>query len=201
MSPERQALLANLEAAFGRLEPTQWLAILREVTDMFVTGAADFTGEQIAAFDNIMKSLIKDVDTKALADLSTRLSDLECAPVEVMVRLSYDNNLAVAGPILEKSGVLADVDLVSVARTKGQGHRLAIAGRSHIRPLVTEALVESGDRAVVRKVTANSGAEFSENSFVKLVNEARKDTDLAGLMAKRADVPEELRPFIKLALA
>jgi uncharacterized protein (DUF2336 family) len=201
MSPERQALLANLEAAFGRLEATQRLAILREVTDMFVTGASDFTGEQIAAFDTIMKSLIKDVDTRALADLSTKLSTLECAPVEVMVRLSYDNNLAVAGPILEKSSALADVDLVSVAKTKGQGHRLAIAGRSHIKPIVTEALVESGDRAVVRKVTANAGAEFSENSFVKLVNESRKDTDLAGLMAKRSDVPEELRPFIKLALA
>jgi uncharacterized protein (DUF2336 family) len=201
MSPERQALLANLEAAFGRLAATQRLAILREVTDMFVAGAANFSSEQIAAFDTIMKSLIKDVDTRTLADLSTRLSDLECAPVEVLVRLSYDNNLAVAGPILEKSGVLADVDLVSVAKTKGQGHRLAIAGRSHIRPLVTEALVESGDRAVVRKVTSNAGAEFSENSFVKLVNEARKDQDLAGLMAKRSDVPEELRPFIKLALA
>ena len=52
-----------------------------------------------------------------------------------------------------------------------------------------------------RVFTANAGAEFSENSFVKLVNEARKDQDLAGLMAKRPDVPEELRPFIKLALA
>lgn len=168
---------------------------------MFVTGAARFTGEQIAAFDAIMKSLIKDVDARALADLSTKLSSLDCAPVEVMVRLSYDNNLAVAGPILERSAALADVDLVSVAKTKGQGHRLAIAGRSRIKPIVTEALVDSGDRAVVRKVTANAGAEFSENSFVKLVNEARKDQDLAGLMAKRPDVPEELRPFIKLALA
>jgi len=104
-------------------------------------------------------------------------------------------------PAGQIGGVLADVDLVSVAKTKGQGHRLAIAGRSHIRPIVTDALVDSGDRAVVRKVTANAGAEFSENSFVKLVNESRKDQDLAGLMARRADVPEELRPFIKLALA
>ena len=201
MTPERQALLSSLEAAFAGLSPAQRLAILREVTDMFVTGAARFTGEQIAAFDVIMKSLIKDVDARALVELSAKLSGLDCAPAEVMVRLSCDNNLAVAGPILEKSGALADVDLVSVARSKGQGHRLAIAGRSHIRPVVTEALVDSGDRAVVRKVTANAGAEFSENSFVKLVNEARKDQDLAGLMAMRPDVPEELRPFIKLALA
>ncbi|MGE0565586.1 MAG: DUF2336 domain-containing protein [Pseudolabrys sp.] len=201
MSPERQALLSNLEAAFAKLTAAQRLAILREVTDMFVGGASNFTGEQIAAFDGIMKSLIKDVDSKALIELSGKLSALDCAPAEVMVRLSYDNNLAVAGPILEKSGVLPDVELVSVAKTKGQGHRLAIAGRAQIRPVVTEALVESGDRAVVRKVTANAGAEFSENSFVKLVNEARKDQDLAGLMSRRPDVPEELRPFIKLALA
>ena len=201
MKPERQVLLSSLDAAFAKLKAEQRLAILREVTDMFVAGASGYTGEQIAAFDAIMKSLIKDLDPRSLIELSTRLSALECAPVEVMMRLSYDNNLAVAGPILEKSGVLADVDLVSVAKTKGQGHRLAIAGRTRIRPVVTEALVDTGDRVVMRKVTANTGAEFSENCFVKLVNEARKDQDLAGLMAKRDDMPEELRPFIKLALA
>ena len=203
MKPERQALLSSLDTAFAKLTAEQRLAILREVTDMFVAGASNYTGEQIAAFDAMMKSLIKDIDPRALIELSAKLSTLECAPVEVMVRLSYDNNLAVAGPILEKSGVLADVDLVSVAKTKGQGHRLAIAGRTRIKPVVTEALVESAV-AINQDVvfpTANAGAEFSENCFVKLVNEARKDQDLAGLMARRADVPEELRPFIKLALA
>lgn len=200
MTPNRQTELANLEAAFAKLPSAHRVAILREVTEMFVSGSSNYSEDQVAAFNAIIKCLIKDVDTKSLAELSGKLSILDVAPVEVMVRLSYDNNMAVAGPILEKSSVLADVDLVSVAKTKGQGHRMAIASRASIKPIVTDALVDSSDRAVIHKVTANEGAAFSENSFVKLVNEARKDQNLAGLMAKRTDVPTELQPFIKLAL-
>ena len=197
----RQNELADLEVALAKLPGTLRLAILREVTDMFVSGAQAFTDEQVNAFNAIIKSLIKDCDTKALAELSGKLSLLHNPPNDVVVRLSYDNNITVAGPILEKSTALADVDLISVAKTKGTNHRMAIAGRATVKPAVTDALVESGEKSVIRKVTANKGAAFSENSFVKLVNEARKDQDLAGLMAKRTDVPDELQPFIKLALA
>jgi uncharacterized protein (DUF2336 family) len=200
MTANRQTQLANLEAAFAKLPITHRIAILREVTEMFVSGVSTFSPDQVGAFDAIIKCLIKDVDPKSLIDLSSRLAVIDNAPVETIVRLSYDSNLSVAGPILKKSVMLADVDLISVAKTKGRGHRLAIACRQILRPVVTEVLVEFGEQAVIHKVIENAGAAFSENSFVKLVNQARKDQDLASLMARRTDVPAELQPFIKLAM-
>ena len=62
-------------------------------------------------------------------------------------------------------------------------------------------LVERGNADVSRKVSANLGAKFSEMGFVKLINKAKKDRELATAISNRGDLPEELVPFLKLALS
>ena len=53
---------------------------------------------------------------------------------------------------------------------------------------------------MVRKIVANDGAALSENTFVKLINDCNRDKTLAKQIAARKDIPEELQPFLKLAL-
>ena len=50
-------------------------------------------------------------------------------------------------------------------------------------------------------MTANPDAHFSELGFVRLINHAKTDRDLAQALAGRTDIPTELEPFLKLALA
>jgi hypothetical protein len=66
---------------------------------------------------------------------------------------------------------------------------------------VTDVLVQRGDPAVKSKVAGNEGALFTETGFARLVTEARQDKELAVLVAAREDIPEELKPFLKMALA
>lgn len=193
-------MISKLEAAFGNISPKMQRGLLSEILSMREAGAAGYNSQQTETLETIIQSLTRHMNPGLLAEFGRRLLALNSAPPEAMLKLSYENNIDIAGPILEKSKALADADLINVAKTKGAKHRLAIAGRQEVKPAVTEVLVESGDRAVMRKVTANTGASFSENTFVRLVNEARKDQDLASLMAKRVDVPQELQPFVKLAL-
>ena len=69
-----------------------------------------------------------------------------------------------------------------------------------ISEVVTDVLVERGNAEVSRKVSANLGARISETGFVKLINKAKKDRELANAIANRNDLPQELVPFLQLAL-
>jgi hypothetical protein len=65
---------------------------------------------------------------------------------------------------------------------------------------VTDLLIDRGNADIAYKLVANPGARLSELGFVKLINQAKDDSTLAGMIAARADLPPELEPFLQLAL-
>ncbi|MEJ0076930.1 MAG: DUF2336 domain-containing protein [Alphaproteobacteria bacterium] len=97
-----------------------------------------------------------------------------------------------AGPVLSQSSRLTAADLVSVAEQKGQAHLLAIAGRSVVEEQVTDVLVNRGDRSVVHRLAANTGASFSEAGYSKLVRRAETDEHLVEKIGRRLDIPLQL---------
>jgi len=200
MMAAAQSLMTELDATLRKTPDSQHLVILRRVTDLFLVGAGSYTDEQIAIFDTVISRLIEKMDQAALVELSARLAGIDNAPSKVVAHLSGSDNIAISGPTLEKSDTLSDQTLVEIAGKKSQKHLAAIAGRVRISALVTDALVDRANAEVSRKVTANLGATFSEIGFVKLINRAKSDRDLANAISKRGDLPDELVPFLKLTL-
>jgi uncharacterized protein (DUF2336 family) len=197
---QAQVLIAELDTALGKAPVARQRAMLRNVTDLFLHDAERYSSEQVAVFDNIMCRLIDNADRGALIELSAKLAPVGNAPVNTIGRLSCNDEIAIAGAFLEKSESVRESDLVEVAKTKSQAHLMVIAGRPRISEPVTDVLVERGDSQVVLKVIANEGARFSEMSFVRLIKGAATDKTLAATVAKRTDVPAELRPFFEIAL-
>lgn len=200
MMPATQSLITELDAALRKATNTRHLEILQRVTDLFLVGAGGYTDEQIAIFDDVISRLIENMEPSVLVDLCARLAPLGKAPANVVARLSGFDDIAISGPALEKSETLSDQTLVAIAGSKSQKHLAAIAGRQRISEKVTDVLVDRGSPEVSRKVTANLGARFSEIAFVKLINKAKGDRDLAAAISKREDLPAELIPFLKLTL-
>ncbi|MCK9915277.1 DUF2336 domain-containing protein [Microbacteriaceae bacterium K1510] len=201
MTGEAEALLSELNGVLRTVSRTRHIEILRQVASLFLANADIYTPEQREIFDVVIKRLAQNVSSRDLIDLSGRLAAMEGAPADTVAQLSASDDIAVSGPILEKSNVLKDSDLIGIAKTKGQGHLMAIANRQHINAIVTDVLVERGDSAVKQKVLANEGAEISEFGFACLVSAASKDRKLAEIVAKRDDVPAELQSFLTVALA
>jgi uncharacterized protein (DUF2336 family) len=172
-------LIAELDTALSKASDSRHQAILRSVTDLFLDGPEKFSGDHVAVFDDVIIRLIEKTGRPALIELSARLAPVGNAPVNVVVRLSHDDNIAVSGPVLEKSNVLTDETLAEIAKTKSQQHLAAIAGRTQVGETVTDALVERGNSEVACKVTGNRGARFSEPGFVNLVKRAKNDKTLA----------------------
>lgn len=185
-------LFTELEVTLTNGEASQRFTILRKITDLFLADVDSYSDDHVAVFEELMNRLIQRIEHQALVELSGKLADVDRAPHSVIGRLSYDDDIDIAGPVLERSNVLTDDDLVEIARTKSQAHLSAIAGRARINEPVTDVLIDRGNAEVAHKVTTNAGARFSRFGMYKAVTRAERDVSLALAIADRGDLPPDL---------
>jgi uncharacterized protein (DUF2336 family) len=185
-------LLTALDSVVQQGSPDRRAEMLQRITSLFIDGADRFSDEHVALFDGVIGRLIIEIEAKARAELSVRLASIGNAPPEVVHCLALDENISVAGPVLQHSPCVNESDLLDVARSKGQAHLLAIANRETIAERVADVIVRRGDRDVVRSVAANPGARLSETGYSALVKKAETDSVLAEKVCQREDLPPKL---------
>jgi uncharacterized protein (DUF2336 family) len=186
------SILGELEDALKEGSPEKRVTTLRRVTDLFLHDADRLNEQQIGVFDDVLVHLIQRIENKALVQLSSSLAPLANAPIEVVRRLARDSEITIAGPVLSNSSRLAEADLIEIAKSKSQGHLLAISGRSMLSEALTDVLVERGDRNVSHRLARNSGARLSEAGFAALVRISHTDAGLAEQLGLRIDIPLQL---------
>jgi hypothetical protein len=193
---ESRSLIDELIATVAAGDVQQRLRVLRRISDLFVAGSRCYSGEQIALFDDVLQELATDIEVKARAQLAQKLAAVEVGPPKVIRSLAFDDEIAVAGPVLTHSAQLSDADLVENASGKSQDHHYAIAQRLKLSEAVTDVLVERGDKRVVNKVVKNRGARFSLAGYGNLTVRARNDRKLTLMLGQRSDIPRHY--FLKL---
>ena len=186
------SLMAELEVAVKSGNPEKRVETLRRVTNLFLGESDNLNEQQISVFDDVLVHLIQRIETKALVQLSSTLAPLDNAPIEVIRRLSRHDEITIAGPILTKSNRLSEHDLIEIAKSKAQGHLLAISGRAALTEGITDVLVERGDAQVHHSLARNPGARFSESGFATLVKKSESDEKLAERLGLRLDIPLQL---------
>ena len=191
-----ESLIVELEDAISSGTVERRIETLWRVTDLFIAGADQYSDDQIDLFDDVIARLAAEIEVTARAKLARRLAPLANAPIKVIKALAFDDLIDVAGPVLTESEQLDDSTLVDTAKTKSQLHLLAISQRRSISEEVTDVLVARGDRQVVRRITRNPGARFSDSGFEVLVNRAEGDDQLAERVGLRPDLPRH--HFLKL---
>jgi uncharacterized protein (DUF2336 family) len=187
-----QSILDELETAVRNGSRESRLSTLRSVTDLFLRDADRFNVEQIAVFDNVLCHLIARIESRALVELSERLSPVERAPLNAVRNLASHDEIDIARPILESSTCLTRNDLITIATTKSQAHLLAISARPRIEPDVTDVLIRRGDSQVFHRLADNRGARFSAAGFDALVEKSARDDDLGTKVGLRLDLPLRL---------
>lgn len=186
------SVLDELEDVLAGGSSARRTEILRRVTDLFLGNAEGFNTEQVSLFDDVLAHLIRQVETNVLAELGAKLAPIDNAPNGVIRTLARHDEIAVAGPVLAQSTQLTDNDLVEIAGSKGQGHLGAISERKRLVAAVTDILIERGDTTVVRKLSKNQGATFSDGGYVTLATRAETDERLAENLGVRLDMPPQL---------
>lgn len=186
------SLIPELEEAIQQGSLEKRAVMLQRIANLFVDGSPHFNEDHIGLFDDVLCRLVTEIETKARAEMSRTLAPIGNAPAQLMRQLAHDEDIAVAGPIIKDSARLQETDLVELAKTKGQAHLAAIAGRDGIGEAITDVLVRRGDSEVVRNVADNQSAKLSEGGFSALVRRAEDDGDLAEKVGQRPDIPAHL---------
>jgi uncharacterized protein (DUF2336 family) len=194
------ALLKEVERAVSDGKRGRRSEILRRVTDLFIVGADRFSDPEIQLFDDVISQLADEIERSALALLAMRLAPIAKAPPRTIRRLAFDDDVDIAAPVLSRSERLDELTLVENARSKSQGHLLAISRRPTLSEAVTEVLVERGEEQVLISVVNNRGARFSDAGFSILVEKSKGDEELALQVGDRPDMPTPLfRRLVQLS--
>ncbi|MCK1716063.1 MULTISPECIES: DUF2336 domain-containing protein [unclassified Bradyrhizobium] len=202
MAKAELSIIDEVESAIRLGSPEKGLETARRVTDLFLSSAGSFDDEQILLFDDVLDRLIGTIELRAIADIgarialaeiSTQLAPIAQAPPSVMRRLANNDEIRIAGPVLQESARLDDGELVQIARSKGEPHLLAVAGRWWLKEIVTDALLARRYPSVSRRIAANPGARVSGAGFAVIVAQSESDPELAVSVGVRVDLPSELR--------
>jgi hypothetical protein len=111
------------------------------------------------------------------------------APRETIRVLAHDDQSVVATPVLQRSPMLEDKDLISVARSRSEAHRAALAGRPMLPAQVTDVLLEANEQSVTLALVANGSARLSPSGAGALADMARANTAVAQALAARLHMP------------
>jgi len=169
--------------------------LARNVIDLLAMVADDCAEQLLDVYDSVLIRLADMTDPSVRADIAARLAGMGRAPDGIVRKLAMDE-IAIAYPLLVRSPILGEEDLLGIAQLRGAPHRRAIAARPQVGPALTTVLVERGDDGVRRTLAANPTAAFSQPILRRLVTQARTDLELQALLALHPAVPKKFLTMI-----
>ncbi|WP_186420747.1 DUF2336 domain-containing protein [Bosea sp. CS1GBMeth4] len=172
--------------------------LLNAVTDLFLLdvdpseAAKDHYGE-------IALRSLPHLATEERRHYADSVAEVETLPRQVAVSLANDGDSEVARLVLRLSPVLTDTDLAAIAVSQTQQHLAAIAERARLSEGVTDILVERGDTTVLRTVSGNEGAQFSDHGFDRLLQRGGDDAVVGEALARRSDLsPQRVERVLRI---
>src|ERR1700704_3932308 len=187
---QTKSFLRDLDDAVLRGTAESRMRALRHTTDLMITGR--YSDDEIWTFGEVIGRLADEIEVAAPAQLANRLARFDRAPVNIIHKLAFDDEIEVAGPVLQESERLEPYALIANACIKSQTHLLAISKRKSIDETVTDELVTRGNQEVVKSVATNNGARFSDFGFLHMVKRAEGDSILAEQLGLRKDIPRHV---------
>ncbi|WP_165498100.1 DUF2336 domain-containing protein [Siculibacillus lacustris] len=156
---------------------------------MLVDRQADPT--ELEIFFDIVRAILAGTAVNDRRVFSETAADHAAVPRDLVLILAEDE-IRVAEPVLTRSALLTDDDLMALTERKNDDHRLAIAARTRLSQAVCAALVRLGSVAVLHRVGGNDGADLADETIRELQAHAERDPELQRILGERPDLPELL---------
>ena len=144
-----------------------------------------------ALMHEILRRLAKDVEMAIRIALAERLADDTTAPHELILLLA-DDKIEVARPLLLRSPLLSDDDMLRLIAECSTAHQEAVASRENVGQPVTEVLAHSEHESVLVALVRNATARISVIAYKTLVEKSQSLASLHEPLARRADLPPQL---------
>lgn len=142
------ASLGDLDALDAVLAGVHPLSALSAALRLAREFQGRLTANAVPIYDEALLRLARASQVDVRIQLSHRLAPFEAGPVRTVSDLALDLDPAVATPILRRSILVSEVDLVTVCCTRGQAHLAAVAERADLPDSVRQGIVARGSEAV-----------------------------------------------------
>lgn len=155
--------------------------------------------ERDLIFD-ILDKLIHEFEAPIRQRLSERLSRNPAAPRALVIALANDE-FEVAQPVLLRSTLLSDDELIRIVHHRGQQHQVAIARRRDLSEAVSDELVGTKDSDVITALLENKSARISQATLAYLTEQAKHIDSYQEPLVRREDLTAELANRLYWAVA
>lgn len=165
--------------------------LVENITDLFLSDGGRLNDHERAIMSDILSKLIYSVEAELRGQLSQSLADSQIELPEVALLLANDN-ADIARPILERTNLLQDEDLIDIIRMRTDEHRLSISIRDGLSVEVSDALIEYGNEDVIEQLLKNTDSNISKRAMEYLVVESRRIDRYQEPLLNRDDLSSEL---------
>lgn len=146
--------------------------------------------ERDLIFD-ILDKLIHEFELPIRQRLAERLSRNAAAPHALVVALANDE-FAVAEPVLLRSTLLSDEELIRIVQHRSRQHQIAIARRRDLSEAVSDELVNTQDSDVITALLENQSASISQATLAYLAEQSEHIDSYQEPLVRRQDLTTEL---------
>ncbi|HYC74602.1 DUF2336 domain-containing protein [Brevundimonas sp.] len=157
--------------------------LLLAVTDL-CDGSPDSRRPEVQSLlDNVFMALVVEAERDIRRALAERLAEADWAPKALVNVLALDE-IDIARPIIAKSPLLRDQDLIRLLIEATIEHQIEVARRPALSARVVDAVIDRAEPAVLTALVGNPSAEITEGGMRRLVESSRRIAALRSPLAR-----------------
>ena len=165
--------------------------IFLAVSSLYRVQGTHLSDRERGLMHDILRRLTNNVEMAIRIALAERLAEDTTAPHELILLLA-DDKIEVARPIILRSPLLTETDVLRMVVECDVGHQEAVASRENISEPVTEALAKCEAESVLVALVRNESAKISSIAFETLVEKSKRLESLQDPLVHRSELPAEL---------
>jgi uncharacterized protein (DUF2336 family) len=166
-------------------------ALGKSIGELFARRYADLSDRERSLVFEILHNVVLDVEMSVRKSISEQLAEVSDAP-RALIKFLANDEFEVAYPVLTRSSVLEDDDLIEVIQNRTLEHQLAVANRYSVSELVSSTLVSTGRATVIETLLRNENARISQSTMAYLVDESKRVNSFREPILRRSELGPEL---------
>jgi uncharacterized protein (DUF2336 family) len=162
-------------------------ALTRRLIDVVGLPESLVSNQERRVASDLLFDILRDSDADLRRKAAVRFAHLNQGPKNVLRMLARDE-ISIARPLLSECKSFDSVDLLHIIAGVTQEHRLLIAQREQVDPVVAEALASHGEHPVIEALLRNINAALPDTAVERIVDMSRGAGKFVTLLLKRPEV-------------
>jgi uncharacterized protein (DUF2336 family) len=191
-------LVSSFLAWFENAAPRERAEAVDMLAHAYLAGA--LAGDSPEAAEAALTLVLDDPSRVVRRTLACAFAEVRSVPRHLILALAADQP-DVAAPVLARSPILQEADLVDLANTVEPRALVALALRPELTTRIAAAIADRKDREATLALSGNTGATLDDATSLAIASRFGKDAAIREALLRRADVPAAARHQLMVALS